>query len=260
MGSSSSAAAARATERSKRRLDRLTEGLAECEERFHTSLETLIDPFVLLAPLRDEAGGIVDFVYEYANEAACETNVLGREELVGMSMLERVTQLAPVSLFDEYVNVIETCVPLALDDFAQPNRRGGDPDQRSFDVRALKAGELLVLTWRDVTERDRAEEDHARLATIVRSSYDAIISVDVDQRIASWNSGAESLYGYDAEEVLGSSGEVLIPPDATRESRGLCERMLAGEDVRRYETRGDAAMYVAKRSGSGHALGRNADP
>jgi PAS domain S-box-containing protein len=206
------------------------------EERFHASIETLIDPFALLTALRDEAGGIVDFVYEYANEAACETNVLGREELVGTRLLERVTQLAPVGLFDEYVTVIETCEPLALDDFAQPNRRGGEPDQRCFDVRALRAGELLVLTWRDVTERDRAELDQARLATIVRSSYDAITSFDADLRIASWNSGAQALHGYDAEEVLGSSGEVLIPPDATLESRGLRERILTGGDVRRYET------------------------
>jgi PAS domain S-box-containing protein len=236
MGSSSIAAADRASERSNRRLSRLAEGLVKCEERFHTSIDTLIDPFVLLTPLRDEAGGIVDFVYEYANEAACETNVLGREELVGMRMLERVTQLAPVGLFDKYVTVIETGEPLALGDFAQPNRRGGEPDQRSFDVRALRAGELLMLTWREVTERDRAEVDHARLATILRSSYDAIISLDVDLRIASWNGGAEALYGYGAEEVLGSSGDFLIPPDATLESRGLCERMLTGGDVRRYET------------------------
>jgi PAS domain S-box-containing protein len=236
MGSSSSAASDRASERTNRRLDRLTEGLAVCQERFHASIETLIDPFVLLTPLRDEAGGIVDFVYEYTNEAACETNVLGREELLGMRMLERVTQLAPVGLFDEYVTVIETGEPLVLDDFAQPNRRGGESDQRSFDVRALRAGELLVLTWRDVTERDRAEVDHARLATIVRSSYDAIVSIDTDLRITSWNSGAEALYGYVAEEVLGSSGDILIPPDATFESRGLRKRMLTAGDVRRYET------------------------
>jgi PAS domain-containing protein len=185
MKSSSGAVAVGALERSNRRLDRLTEGLAECEERFHASIETLIDPFVLLAPVRDEAGGIVDFVYEYANEAACEINALEREELVGMRILERVAPLAPVGLFDEYVTVIETSEPLTLNDFAQPNRGGGGPDQRSFDVRALKSGELLVLTWRDVTERDWAEVDHARLATIVRSLHDAIISVDADLRIAS---------------------------------------------------------------------------
>ena len=200
------------------------------------SIETLLDPFVLLRPLLDQTGAIVDFVYEYANDAASETNVLAREELVGMRVLERVTQLAPVGLFDAYVTVFETGESLALDDFAQPNRRGGEPDQRFFDVRALKAGELLVLTWREVTERDRQDVERARLAAIVRSSYDAIVTLDAGLRIVSWNSGAETLYGYAAQEVLGESSDVLIPSTATLESRGLRERMVAGGDVRRYET------------------------
>jgi PAS domain S-box-containing protein len=221
---------------SDRRADRLAAGLARCEECFHTSIETLIDPFVLLRPVRDEARVIVDFVYEYANDAACETNVLAREELVGMRVLERVTQLAPVGLFAAYVAVFESGESLALDDFAQPSRRGGEPAQRCFDVRALKAGELLVLTWREVTERDRGEVERARLAAIVRSSYDAIVSLDADLRIVSWNSGAEVVYGYAAREVLGRSSDVLIPDNASLESRGLRGRMLAGGEVTRYET------------------------
>ena len=208
----------------------------ESQARFQTSIETLIDPFVLLRPVRDEAGQIVDFVYEYANDAACETNVLAREELVGMRVLERFTPLAPAGLFDAYATAIETGEPLAIDDFAHADSRGEVPDQRFFDVRALKAGELLVLTWRDVTERDRAEAERARLAAIVRSSYDAIVSLDADLRIAAWNSGAEAIYGYASEEVLGKSSDLLIPPDATLESRGLRERMLSGGQVQRYET------------------------
>lgn len=82
--------------------DQVEEGLAgeaaeraerESQERFETSVETLIDPFVLLRPVRDATGEIVDFVYEYANNAACETNVLAREELVRVRVLERFTQL-----------------------------------------------------------------------------------------------------------------------------------------------------------------------
>ena len=238
------AALARASDRfmaeklksTNRRCDALTVALATGERRFQSSIETLIDPFVLLRPLRDVAGEIVDFVYEYANDAACEANVLAREELVGMRVLERVTQLAPVGLFDAYAQVMETSEPLALDDFAQPNRRGGEPEQRFFDVRALKAGELLVLTWREVTGRDRAVAEIARLAARVRSPQDAIGSLDADLLIASWNSGAEEIYGYTAAEVLGKSSDVLIPPDATGESRGLRARLVAGGEVRRYET------------------------
>jgi PAS domain S-box-containing protein len=261
---SSSPPALAGSQASNRRADRLAAGLARCEECFHTSIETLIDPFVLLRPVRDQAGAIVDFVYEYANDAACETNVLAREELVGMRVLERVTQLAPVGLFDAYVTVFESGVSLALNDFAQPSRRGGEPEQRCFDVRALKAGELLVLTWREVTERDRDEVERARLVAIVRSSYDAIVSLDVDLRIVSWNRGAEVVYGYAAAEVLGQSSDVLIPADASLESRGLRERMLAGGEVTRYETQRlhkdgtliDVAITaVALIDAAGHAAG-----
>ena len=219
-----------------RHLDRLTAGLAQCEVRFQTAIETLIDPFVLLAPVRDAAGEVVDFVYEYANDAACGTNVSAREELVGMRMVERLIQLAPVGLFDDYAAVIETGTPLELNDFAQPSRRAGETSQRFFDVRALRAGELLVLTWREVTERDRAEAERGRLAEIVRSSDDAIISLDPELRVMSWNSGAEAVYGYRSEEVLGRSSDVLIPSDATPQSRGLRGRMAAGGEVQRYET------------------------
>jgi PAS domain-containing protein len=47
-----------------------------------------------------------------------------------------------------------------------------------------------VLTWRDVTERDRAEAERAGLAAIVRASDDAIVSLDADLRITTWNNGA----------------------------------------------------------------------
>jgi DNA-binding NtrC family response regulator len=60
----------------------------ESRERFQTSIETLSDPLVSLRPLRDQAGRIVDFVYEYANGAACVANILAREDLVGMRVLD----------------------------------------------------------------------------------------------------------------------------------------------------------------------------
>jgi PAS domain S-box-containing protein len=221
---------------SDRRVARLEAGLAKCEACFDVSVGSFIDPFVLLRPLR-EGGEIVDFVYEYANEAACKSSVLAGGQLIGTRMLERLIHLAPVGLFDAYVTVMNSEKPLALDDFAQPRRRGGDPEQRFFDLRALKAGELLVLTWRDVTERARVDAEHVRLATIVRSSEDAIMSLDGDLRITSWNQGAEEVYGYRSEEILGKSSDVLIPADATPESRGLREQAVAGGKVQRYNTR-----------------------
>ena len=76
-----------------------------------------------------------------------------------------------------------------------------------------------MLSWRDVTERDRIDAEHTRLASIVRISDDAIMSLDADMRITSWNGGAEAIFGYSAEEILGKSRDVLIPADAPRESQ-----------------------------------------
>ncbi len=61
----------------------------------------------------------------------------------------------------------------------------------------------LISIIRDVTERKRAEEARARLAAIVESSQDAIIGGNLDGTITSWNKGAEFIYGYSAEEIVG---------------------------------------------------------
>jgi DNA-binding NarL/FixJ family response regulator len=72
------------------------------QNRLRALVETVIDPCVLLSPLRDKQGEVVEFVYEFANRCACEVSVLAREELVGSGMLGRVMQLAPAGLFDAY--------------------------------------------------------------------------------------------------------------------------------------------------------------
>jgi PAS domain S-box-containing protein len=208
----------------------------DSKQRFETSVETLIDPLVLLRPVRDESGRVVDFVYEYANDAACASSDLAREALVGTRLREGSTQLIPAGRFDAYVRVIETGDPLVLDDCPNDDSLTGDSDERVLDLRASKAAELLALTWRDVTERHRVEAERSRLAAIVRSSEDAIVSIDADLRIASWNNGAETIYGYSAAEILGKPSDVLIPIDATLESRGLREQTVAGAEVSRYET------------------------
>jgi len=214
---------------------RLVAGLASCETCFDVSIGSLVEPFVLLRPVREE-GEIVDFVYEYANDAATGASVTGREGLIGTRMLARFAQVAPAGLFDAYVTVMETGEPLELDEFAPPSRCREASEQHRFDLRALKGGELLVLRWKDVTERDRNDAEHTLLSTIVFASDDAIISLDAAMRITTWNRGAEDIYGYSAQEILGQSSDVLIPADATRESRGLRERTVAGGKVQRYET------------------------
>ena len=108
----------------------------------------------------------------------------------------------------------------------------------SIDTAATERSDppLVSRMWQDATDRHGVETQRVRLAEIVRCSDDAIVSLDADFRIRTWNRAAEAVYGYTSLEVLGKPADVLIPPDATIESRGLYEHAVAGGRVRRYQT------------------------
>jgi PAS domain S-box-containing protein len=87
----------------------------------------------------------------------------------------------------------------------------------------------------DVTEVRQAEETRARLAAIVESSDDAIISTDLDGVIRSWNGGAERLLGYAAGEAVGRPVTFIIPPDHVEEERAVLACLRRGERAEHYE-------------------------
>lgn len=97
----------------------------------------------------------------------------------------------------------------------------------------------LFRAWglqRDVTARKRIEKDTARLAAIVESSDDAIISKDLDGIIRSWNKAAERIFGYSADEVVGRSITILIPASRLDEEPRILERIRQGGSVDHFET------------------------
>jgi PAS domain S-box-containing protein len=75
-----------------------------------------------------------------------------------------------------------------------------------------------------------------RIASIVESSDDAIISKDLNGVISTWNRGAERLFGYSAEEIIGKPVTILIPPDRQDEEPAILERIRRGERIEHYET------------------------
>lgn len=93
-----------------------------------------------------------------------------------------------------------------------------------------------VLTCRDVTETRRAAMARERLAAIVDCSEDAIIGEDLDGVITSWNRGAEKLFGYSAEEMLGQSNRKLLPDALQHEGDDILQRIRSAETVEHIET------------------------
>jgi PAS domain S-box-containing protein len=94
----------------------------------------------------------------------------------------------------------------------------------------------VVLVFRDVTERRRAEKAKATLAEIIESSDDAIISKDLNGRIVTWNAGAERLFGYSEQEVIGQPITLIIPSSHLNEETMILQRIRNGERIDHYET------------------------
>lgn len=102
----------------------------------------------------------------------------------------------------------------------------------------VASGDEPVVTAlvRDFTAVLRAEEVRSRMAAIVTSSPDAILSEDVDGPITSWNVGAEQIFGWTAAEVLGGHAGMLVPADRVAEATHLIEQVRRGESVASHET------------------------
>jgi len=101
-----------------------------------------------------------------------------------------------------------------------------------------RGAELLYtrVFMRDITERNRAAQTANRLAAIVESSEDAIVSKDSQGIVISWNRGAEALFGYTAGEMIGQSIRKVIPADRQAEEDEVLRRIRAGERLEHYET------------------------
>jgi len=105
---------------------------------------------------------------------------------------------------------------------------------RINDERGAMAG--VAMIFRDITASKQAEETRAYLAAIVDSSNEAIVSRGLDRKILTWNRAAERLFGYTANEAIGQSVSLLIPPDREEESARSRALLARGHAVIDLET------------------------
>ena len=176
--------------------------------------ETLLDPHVLLESVRDESGAIVDFIYADANDAACQYNQTPREMLIGMRLLDLLPGQAGSGMLQMYADAVESGDPLVLNDYAYPHEIL--KDERRFDIRAVRVGDALSYTWRDVTDRYEsaqrivASEERYRLL----AEYSSDVVMQARDGVMVWLSPAlESALGWSPADWIGHHFEEFTHPD-----------------------------------------------
>ena len=140
---------------------------------------------------------------------------------VGRPLTDMATQLDYPELGDDARRVLERLVPV--------EREVGQADGSWYLARLMPYRTLddriagVVFTFIDITERKQAEEMRLWLSAVVTSTTDGIISFALDQTILSWNTGAERIYGYTAEEAIGQPLALLSADGDEDQQRALAE-------------------------------------
>src|SRR6266511_223262 len=119
------------------------------------------------------------------------------------------------------------------DDLAQ---NGRDELEERVQQRTAELAEVNNLLKQEIAHRRRAEEANATFAAIVENSSDAIIGQKLDGTIVTWNKGAETIFGYTADEARGLSVSILAPPERVDETTRLVQAIRHGETVPPFET------------------------
>ena len=172
------------------------------------------------------------------NAAAARMFGYAPEEIIGKSIL---TLIPPELHLEENKILARLRLGERIDHF-ETVRLGKDGSRInvSLMVSPLKDGEGNVIgaskIARDITDRLKADELRFRLAAIVESSDDAIISKDLNGIITSWNHGAERVFGWKEEEIVGHSVLTLIPHNLHHQEPEILRKLRAGERIEHYNT------------------------
>jgi PAS domain S-box-containing protein len=178
-----------------------------------------------------------DLRYKFVNQDYVERYGLESHEIIG----KHAAEVVGTALFEKALPHIKKVlagepVQFELESLDASSRPRWSHAEYTPEKNA--AGEVIgfVAAHTDITERKRAEKASNQLAAIVESSADAIISKDLNSIIMSWNNGAERLFGYQAQEVIGQPVLILIPQDHWDEEPKILERIRRGERIEHYET------------------------
>jgi PAS domain S-box-containing protein len=207
----------------------LLRALRDSEERYRLIAESMTEALFLL-----DLDGALAMVNAYGEQLTGFRS----DELVGrpvFSVLDRTGAM----LVREGLEAVRAGRKVAPQFECQVVRRDGRRTPVEVTCTSIvRSGEVVgrLAVARDISERRQAQAVQALLSSIVESSEDAIVGRTLEGRIISWNPAAERLYGYRAEEAIGRSISLIVPPERRDELPGILVRLHHGQRISNFET------------------------
>jgi len=223
---------AKALDLADRKRAQLTEQQRQSEAHIRSIIDTASDAFIAI----DAAGVVTDW-----NHQAEATFGWSRAEAIGERLSQMIVPERHRLAHERGLqHIAATGVGPVLNrriEITALRRNGGElPVELSIWPVQIDGSHSFNAFVRDISGRRHAEEVQIRLAAIVESSNDAILSKTLDGIITHWNSAAERIFGYSAAEAIGRSGAMLVPRDREDEEPQILARIKRGEHVDHLET------------------------
>ncbi len=201
------------------------------EKRFRIAQEISLDGFMILHAVHGSDGATVDFRWQYLNPAAARMLGNSREWFADKLLLDVLPGIKQQGdLFARLVTVLETGQPHDIEVFYDADGLRG-----WFRSMVVKLDDGLAVSFGDITDRKQYEQQLSYQAFILENVSDAIFAVDRDLNITLWNHGAEALYSWKAEEVLGRPVADVVRTNATPEQGAARFAAVAAGEKRSYE-------------------------
>ena len=195
------------------------------EQRVSDILGSIADPMVV-----HDAKWRFRFLNHQAQEALAAGGDVDPSELIGKVVWDAYPQLIGTPVEQAMRKAAREGVPSRFEAYYAPRDRWSE-----LTFYPTSDGGL-VTSWRDITERRHAAEVSGRLAALVESSDDAIVGKSLEGIVTSWNAGAERIFGYTAEEMIGQPILRLMPLDRQHEETEILRRIRAGQRIEHFES------------------------
>ena len=198
----------------------LCETMYRGRRRLEGLLHSIDEGFVVFDP---------DWRYRYVNDRAAELLHQPAPSMVGKTIWDVFPDIVGTEIETHLRRASNGNEPIEFEALDKPYGRW-------FRARVFPTPDGFSALIEDTTARKQAEEASVRLAAIVRSADEAIVGKDLDGIITAWNPAAERLFGFTAQEAIGRSIRMIVPPDRQGEEDDVLSRLRRGETIEHLET------------------------